>query len=39
MIAALAVIKYLGELTDRLFDARMQRVAVKISARSRRFQR
>ena len=34
MIAALAAIEYLGELTDRFFAARMQRAAVRIVARS-----
>ena len=29
MIFALSAIKYLGELTDRFFEARMQRAAVK----------
>jgi hypothetical protein len=39
MIAALAAIKYLGGITDRFFEARMQNAAVKISLRSRRFPR
>jgi len=39
MIVALAAIKYLGALTDRFFEARMQRAAVKISIRSQRFLR
>jgi hypothetical protein len=34
MIAALAAIKYLGELTDWFFEARMQRAASRIVARS-----
>ena len=34
MITAFAAIKYLGELTDRFFEARMQRAAVRIVARS-----
>jgi hypothetical protein len=39
MIAALTAIKYLSELTDRFFEARMQHAAVKIQARSQRFPR
>jgi hypothetical protein len=39
MIVALAAVKYLGALTDRFFEARMQRAAIKIRIRSRRFPR
>ncbi len=39
MIFALSAIKYLGELTDRFFEARMQRAAVKIRIHSHRFPR
>jgi hypothetical protein len=35
MIAALAALDYLSQLTDRLFETQMQRAAVRISARSR----
>jgi hypothetical protein len=34
MIAALAAIEYLGRITDKLFEARMKRAAVRIKARS-----
>jgi hypothetical protein len=36
MIAALAAIKYLGQITDRFFETQMQRAAIRIRARSRR---
>ncbi len=39
MIAALAAIKFLSQLTDRFFEARMQHAAIKIDARSQRFRR
>ncbi len=39
MITALAAIKYLGELADRFFEARMQRAAVKIRVHTHRFPR
>jgi hypothetical protein len=39
MIIALVTIKYLSELTDRLFEARMQRAAIKIRIHSQRFPR
>jgi hypothetical protein len=39
MIAALAAIKYLGDITDRFFEARMRHAAVKISVRSQRLPR
>ena len=39
MITALAAIKYLGELTDRFFEARMQHAAVKIVVRAQHFPR
>lgn len=34
MIAALAAIEYLGRVTDRFFEAQMQRAAVRIRART-----
>ncbi len=34
MIAVLAAIKYLGQITDKLFETHMQRAAVRIGARS-----
>jgi hypothetical protein len=37
MIAAIAAIKYLGQITDRFFEAQMQRAAIKIRVRSQRF--
>jgi hypothetical protein len=37
MIVAIAAIKYLGQITDRFFEAQMQRAAVRIRARSERF--
>jgi hypothetical protein len=37
MIAALAAIEYLGRITDKLFEAQMQRAAIRIRARSQRF--
>jgi hypothetical protein len=39
MIIALAAIKYLAELTDRFFEARMQRAAIRIRIDARRFPR
>jgi hypothetical protein len=39
MIIALAAIKYLGDLTDRFFEARMRHAAVKIRIRAQRFTR
>jgi len=39
MIAALAAIEYLGRITDKLFEAQMQRAAIRIRARSQRFPR
>jgi hypothetical protein len=39
MIAALAAIKYLGQITDRFFEGQMQRAAIRIRARSRRLPR
>ena len=37
MIAALAAFKYLGEIADRFFEARMKEAAVRIRSRSQRF--
>jgi hypothetical protein len=37
MIAVLAAIKYLSQITDQLFETQMQRAAIRISARSRLF--
>jgi hypothetical protein len=37
MIAAIAAFDYLRQIADRFFEARMQRAAVQIHARSRRF--
>jgi hypothetical protein len=37
MIAAIAAFKYLGQITDRFFEAQMQRAAIRIGARSQRF--
>ncbi len=37
MIAAIAVIKYLGQITDRFFETQMQRAAIRISTHSRLF--
>jgi hypothetical protein len=39
MIAALAAIEYLGRITDKLFEAQMQRAAIRIRARSQRYPR
>jgi hypothetical protein len=36
MIAALAAFEYLGRITDRFFEAQMQRAAVRIRARAQR---
>jgi hypothetical protein len=36
MIALIAAAQYLGQITDRFFEARMQRVAIRIDVRSRR---
>jgi hypothetical protein len=36
MIAALAAIEYLGRITDKLFEAQMQRAAIRIQARWQR---
>jgi hypothetical protein len=33
MFAALAAIEYLGRITDKLFEAQMQRAAIRIQAR------
>jgi hypothetical protein len=37
MIAVLAAVEYLGRVTDRFFEAQMQRAAVRIRTRSQRF--
>jgi hypothetical protein len=37
MIAVLAAVGYLGRITDRFFEAQMQRAAVRITTRSQRF--
>jgi len=37
MIAALAAIEYLGRITDKFFEAQMQRAAVRIGSRSQYF--
>ncbi|MGA8653148.1 MAG: hypothetical protein ACLP19_04365 [Xanthobacteraceae bacterium] len=37
MIAALAAIEYLGQIADRVFEAQMNRAAVRIRARSQAF--
>jgi len=37
MIAALAAIEYIGRITDRFFEAQMQRAAIRIKARSQYF--
>ena len=34
MIAALAAFEYLGCITDRFFEAQMQRAAIRIRART-----
>ena len=34
---ALTALRYLAEITDRCFEARMQRAAVRIKARSQLF--
>jgi hypothetical protein len=34
MIAVLAVIEYLGRLSDRFFEAQLRRAAIRIEARS-----
>jgi hypothetical protein len=36
MIALIAAARYLSQITDRLFEAQMQRVAIKIRVRSQR---
>jgi hypothetical protein len=36
MIALIAAFQYLEQVTERFFEARMQRVAIRIDARSRR---
>lgn len=38
MIVAIAL-HYLGQVTDRFFEARMQRAAIRIRERSHRFPR
>jgi len=37
MIAALAAIEYLGRITDKFFEAQMQRAAIRIRVRSHYF--
>jgi hypothetical protein len=37
MIVAIAAIKYLGQITDRFFEAQMQRAAIRIRVSSQRF--
>jgi len=37
MIAALAAIEYLGQITDKFFEAQMKRAGIRIQARSQRF--
>lgn len=37
MIAAFAAFDYLRQIADRLFEAQMQRAAIRIRARSQRF--
>ena len=37
MLAALAAMEYLGRITDKFFEARMQRAAIRIRARSQYF--
>ena len=39
MIVAIAAIKYLGQITDRFFEAQMQRAAIRIRVGSQRFPR
>jgi hypothetical protein len=39
MILAIAAFKYLGQITDRFFEAQMQRAAVRIGVGSQRFPR
>jgi hypothetical protein len=39
MIVAIAAIEYLGQIADRFFATRMERAAVRIRPRSRRFPR
>ncbi len=39
MIVAIGAFKYLGQITDRLFEAQMQRAAVRIGVGSQRFPR
>jgi len=34
MIATVAAIKYLGRITDKLFEAQMQRAEIRIRART-----
>jgi len=34
MIAALAAIEYLGRITNKFFEAQMQRAAIRIRART-----
>ena len=36
MIVIIAAAQYLGQLADRLFEAQMQRVAIRIDVRSQR---
>jgi hypothetical protein len=36
MIALIAAAEYLGRIADRLFEARMQRLAIRIHVRSQR---
>jgi hypothetical protein len=37
MIAVLAVIEYLGRITDKFFEAQLERAAIRIEARSQCF--
>ena len=37
MIVAIAAIKYLGQITDRFFEAQMQGAAIRIRVGSQRF--
>jgi hypothetical protein len=37
MIAVLAAVEYIGRITDRFFEAQMERAAIRIGTRSQRF--
>jgi len=37
MIAPLAAFEFLGRITDKFFEAQMQRAAIRIQARSQHF--